>query len=59
MRSGIIVVVALALAGCAAWLWMNGDDSRRVQGDGRESHGEVSPEDRERLREILKEEDSR
>ena len=58
MRRGIALLLALALAGVAGWLWLS-DGSRALLGDGRESHAEISPEDREALREVLREEGAR
>lgn len=50
----MIVVVALALAAGAGWLWIND-----AQSMANESHDEISAEDRERLREVLREEGAR
>ena len=50
----MIVVVALALAAGAGWLWINEGDVRGIGANP--SHDEIPSEDRERLREVLREE---
>ncbi len=56
MRRTVVVLLALALTSVAALLWINDRSGRRVHGDGRESHAEIGSEDREALREVLREE---
>lgn len=56
MRRGIVVLLALILASAAGWLWMNRDDTHRLRGDGHASHGEIGAEDRDALRDVLREE---
>ena len=55
MRRIAVVVVALALAGLAAGLWMQ-NESSKLHGDRPASHTEMAPEDREALRDVLREE---
>ena len=58
VRRGIVVLLALGLAGVAGWLWMSGG-AREALGESPESHAEITPEDREALREVLREEGTR
>jgi hypothetical protein len=51
VRSGIIIVVALGLAAGAGWVWLN-----NAPGAATQSHEEISSEDHERLREVLRDE---